>query len=451
MKIDLSPQINENPAGRAALFVVHQIQQAGYQALFVGGGVRDLLLHDAPHDFDIATAARPDVLTQLFPDSNQVGAKFGVFIIRREEFFVEVATFREEGEYNDRRRPDLVKFSSLDADARRRDFTVNALFYDPISRELKDLVGGVDDLKQKRLRCVGQPEERFKEDALRIMRGVRFAANLDFTIEQQTWQALCQLAPLTQEISIERVRDELIKGFTGAHPERFLDLLNDSGLLEIFLPEVHALHGCMQPPEFHPEGDVYQHTRLLLKQLKPRPSPELAMAVLLHDIGKPPTQTVEDRIRFNGHDKVGAAMADEICRRLRFSNRQIQEIATMVRRHMQFMNLPNMRKATLQRFLAEPTIEDELELHRVDCLASHGGLDTWHLAGRQLEEFHAEQSEAGKLPKPFVTGRDLIELGMDPGPQFAVILREIFDAQLEGQFASREEALQHLQNTITRK
>lgn len=441
MKTKLNCQIDENPAACAARRIADEIQQHGHEACIVGGGVRDLLLGRHPKDFDIATSATPPILKELFPNSFIVGAKFGVFLVRRDGYSIEVATFREEGEYHDRRRPELVRFSNLENDARRRDFTANALYYDPVKNAMIDIVGGQEDIQNHILRAVGEPEQRMQEDALRVIRGIRFAANLEFDIEPDTWAAICRAVPHLQEISIERVREELVRGFTGGHPDRFLDLLDQSGILTILLPEILAMKGCEQPPEFHPEGDVYIHTKLLLQNLKSDPTAELAMAVLLHDIGKPATQTFEDRIRFNGHDKVGAVMAEQVCKRLRFSNPQTQTITEMVSRHMGFINVPKMRTATLNRFLAKSTIEDELELHRVDCLASHRNLDTYNFAVKKLNEFRENENFKGKLPEPLITGRDLIAIGLKPGPQFAVILRQLFDAQMEGTIKTREEGL----------
>lgn len=444
MHYNLNRQINDNPAATAALGVIRQLQETGHEGWLVGGGVRDMLLDRNPVDFDVATSATPDTLARLFPHSNMVGAKFGVFIVRSGEYAVEVATFREEGEYHDRRRPDLIQFSTLENDARRRDFTVNALYYNPLTNELRDFAGGLDDIGNATLRTVGTAADRFEEDTLRILRALRFAANLDFKIQTETWSALCALASHTAQISVERVRDELFKGFTGGNADRFLDLLFDSGVLQVFLPEVANLKGCEQPAEFHPEGDVFNHTRLLLKNLPKNASPELAMAALLHDIAKPATQTFEDRIRFNGHDKLGATMAEEIGLRLRFSNNQISSVSDMIRRHMQFINVPDMKQSTLKRFLAAPTIDDELELHRLDCIASHGNITTYDFALKQLSEARKNEQSSAALPKPLVNGKDLIEAGLQPGPHFAPILRELFDAQLEGQFSSREDALEAL-------
>lgn len=441
MKDQLLAQINENPAGRAAREVVRRLKTAGFEGWLVGGGVRDLLLGRCPGDFDVATSAVPDDLARLFPGSNMVGAKFGVFIVKVGEQAVEVATFREEGEYHDRRRPDMVRFSSLEKDAARRDFTCNALYFDPDAGELRDLVGGMADLKNHLLRAVGTPEQRFQEDSLRVLRGVRFAANLGFDIEESTWQGLVAAVPLTMEISVERVRDEILRGLLGGNAQRFLYLMDESGLLALFLPEVTHLKGCEQSPEHHPEGDVFVHTGLLLKNLPANASAELAMAALLHDIGKPPTQTFEDRIRFNGHDRVGAEMAEGIARRLRLSNAQTERLSAMVRRHMQFMNLPKMRTATLKKFLAEPTIEDELELHRLDCLASHGDLSTYELAREKLQEFRDEEARGAAMPRPLITGRHLIAAGYTPGPAFSRVLHDVYEAQLDREVADRTEAL----------
>lgn len=425
----------------AARQVVRRLQREGFEAWLVGGGVRDLLLGRRPGDFDVATSAVPTDLARVFPGSNMVGAKFGVFIVKQDAHPVEVATFREEGEYHDRRRPDQVRFSTLEKDAIRRDFTCNALYFDPESGELRDLVGGVADIENRLLRAVGVPAQRFQEDSLRVLRGVRFAANLEFAIEENTWEGLVAAVPLTREISIERVRDEILRGLTGGHGQRFLELLDESGLLALFLPEVTHLKGCEQSPEHHPEGDVFVHTGLLLKNLPRDASAELAMAALLHDIGKPPTQTFEDRIRFNGHDRVGAEMAEEIAKRLRMSNAQTERIGTMVRRHMQFMNLPKMRTATLKKFLSEPTMEDELELHRLDCLASHGDLSAYDLAREKLREFREEEARGAAMPRALIDGRDLIAEGYEPGPAFSRILHDVYEAQLNGEVADKTEAL----------
>lgn len=448
MNIGIGKQINQNPAARAAKLVVEQIRESGHEAFFVGGGVRDLILGRKPKDIDVATVATPDVLKKLFPESLLVGAKFGVLLVYQDGIPIEVATFREEGEYHDRRRPDTVRFSTLENDARRRDFTANALYLDPVENRVIDMLGGREDIANGILRAVGDPGRRFQEDGLRVVRGVRFAANLDFEVEPATWAALRDAVPFLLEISMERVRDELVKGFTGGRPARFLDLLDSSGILKLLLPEVLRMKGCEQPPEFHPEGDVFIHTRLLLQNLMPDPSPELAMAVLLHDTGKPETQTFEDRIRFNGHDKAGAVIAGNVCRRLRFSNDQTEKITSMVARHMQFVNVPNMRTSTLNRFLAEPTIEEELELHRVDCVASHGHLDTHRFAIEKLTEFKENQNFKGSLPAPLVNGNDLIAMGMTPGPAFSTILHEVMDAQIEGGIFSKDDGLNFVKNWI---
>ena len=435
----LRQQINENPAWPVIRELLTAIQSAGHQAYLVGGGVRDMILGRPPKDHDIATSARPEDLQRLFPHSNLVGAKFGVILVSRRGISIEIATFREEGEYSDRRRPDLVKFSTIEADARRRDFTCNALYYDPLNDHLLDLVGGVKDISARCLRTVGLPGDRFHEDALRILRAIRFAANLDFEPEAETWKSVIASAPLLREISMERVRDELLRGFTGGHPARFLDLLEASGIMAMYLPELLQLKGCQQPPQFHPEGDVYNHVRVMLEHMPQSPSAELVLAVLLHDIAKPATQTFDDRIRFNGHDKLGAEMSVNIGRRLRLSNGQIEQVSDMVRRHMQFINVPSMRKSTLRKFLASPNIEDELELHRLDCLGSHGNLDTYDYVQTMQQQIHDEGLE--KLPVPLLNGDHLIAAGLPPGPGFAHILRRVYDAQLEGDVQTLDQAL----------
>lgn len=441
-------QINDNPALNAAIAVIRRISESGQEVYLVGGGVRDLLLGRPVADFDVATSAHPGLLQELFPQAHMVGAKFGVMLVRYGKHSIEVATFREEGEYSDKRRPDLVRFSTREKDVTRRDFTVNALYYDPIRNLTIDTVGGLRDLKDGVIRTVNLPEDRFNEDALRILRCLRFAANLEFDVEERTWEALVRLAGNLESISVERIRDELVKGFIGGHPHRFLELLDQSGILSQLLPEMNALKTCQQPPEFHPEGDVFTHVGIMLKELKTSPSPELVFAVLLHDIAKPVTQTNEDRIRFNGHDRVGAVMAQEICNRLRFSGRQIDAISGMVKRHMQFINVPKMRRSTLMRFLDSPTIEDELELHRVDCLASHGNLETYDYARAALAEMRRVSNDRRILPKAYLNGRDLISNGLAPGPDFSRILQDTYDAQLDGKVTSYDGALEFALNQV---
>lgn len=439
-----------DPRWDAALSVIMRLRRAGHEALLVGGCVRDLLLGEQPNDYDVATSAHPEHVTALFPHHVAVGAKFGVLIVIEQGHPIEVATFRTESGYADRRRPDQVEFSDPQHDAQRRDFTMNGLFLDAVTHEIIDYVGGERDLRDRVLRTIGLPQERFSEDALRLLRAVRFASSMELEIEPQTLAAIQKLRDYITSVSPERIRDELMKGLTRAHPDRFVELLDETGLLEIVLPEVAATKGCEQPPEFHPEGDVFVHTVAMLRLLKADPSPVLAFATLLHDIGKPPTMEITDRIRFNNHHRVGAEMADEICRRLMFSNQDRESIVFMVARHMNFINLKAMKASTWKRFLSADTIEDELELHRVDCASSSNFLENYDLARERIEEMRAE-APLGKLPPPFITGRDLIGLGLSPGPIFKELLDCVQDAQLEGTIESPEQALQLVRSILKSK
>ena len=433
-------------AKEAAVDVARCLVDAGHTALFAGGCVRDHRLGRSPSDYDIATSATPRQVLKIFPNSNEVGAHFGVVIVKRGEGVLEVATFRTDGSYGDGRRPDHVVFSTPEEDAKRRDFTINGLFEDPFSGEIIDYVGGTADITAGMLRAIGDPHLRFSEDALRLMRAVRFATTLDFEIDQNTWQAVRTHAPLLAKISPERIRDELVKMLVSPRRARALQLLVDSGLIQQFWPEVLALIGCEQPPEWHPEGDVFTHTKIMLDMLGPEVSMELALAVLLHDIAKPPTRTIDadagNRIRFNGHDALGADMASDMLRRLRFSNEVIDAVVPMVARHMQFMNVQNMRVAKLKRFMASPTFTQELELHRVDCGSSNGFTDNYEFLLEKREEF----SQEPLIPPPLITGRDLIAAGLAPGPKFSEILRDIETEQLEGKLKTREDGLDYFQS-----
>jgi len=398
--------------------------------------VRDLLMGRPPHDVDIVTAARPEQIALLFPRTVPVGVRFGVVLVPTESGVYDVATFRREGPYLDGRRPSFVEYATLEEDVRRRDFTVNALLFDPLDGSVVDLVGGRDDLAARRIRTVGDPETRFAEDHLRMLRAIRLAAELDFTIDEETFQAIRAHAPAITRVSAERIRDELLRLLVSPGRVPGLERLQESGLLREILPEVAAMEGVEQPPEFHPEGDVLTHTRLALSHLQD-PSPILALAVLLHDVGKPPTFRRAERIRFDGHDEAGAAMAEESCRRLRLSNDETALVVDLVREHLRIRDLPRMRPAKVKRFLARPDIADHLELHRVDCLASHGDLSTWEWA-RQAREHLTEEEQR---PPRLVTGDDLIARGYRPGPRFKEILEAVLDAQLEGRVRTREEAL----------
>ncbi|MBB5353770.1 poly(A) polymerase [Haloferula luteola] len=430
----------------SALKLARKLSQAGHLALFAGGCVRDRLLGVEPKDYDIATSATPQEVLRLFPGSNEVGAHFGVVIVRHHGHATEIATFRTDGSYKDGRRPESVEFSTPEEDAARRDFTINALFENPETGEIIDHVGGLADLQTRTLRTVGNPEDRFQEDALRLLRAVRFATRLGFTLEPATWAAIQQFAPSLQRISVERIRDEFSRILTGPHRALGIELLTRSGLIDIFLPELRDLIGCDQPPQWHPEGDVYTHTRIMLDMLDDEAPLALVLAVLLHDIAKPPTRTVDPdgRIRFNGHDALGATMAENILRRLKYPNSLIDDVAFMVSRHMQFMHVQDMRTAKLKRFMATPTFIQELELHRVDCASSNGFTDNYDFLVSKRGEF----DNSPTLPTPLLNGRDLIARGLSPSPTFREILDDALTEQLEGRFPSRDSALAWLDNRL---
>jgi len=420
--------------------IVGRLQRHGHAAFWVGGCVRDFLLGREPVDFDIATSAKPDEIERLFQKTAPVGRQFGVMLVIEHEQTFEVATFRSESDYEDGRRPSKVEFSNAEADARRRDFTVNGLFYDPVAERLHDWVGGENDLKTKRLRTIGPAEERFAEDRLRLLRAVRLAAQLNFTIEDETFRAVQAHASEISRVSVERIRDELLKLFWPPHAARGLDLLRESGLLNPTLPELVPMISCEQSPEYHPEGSVYEHTRLVLANLPDDPAPTLPWAALLHDVGKPATFARESPagpIHFYGHEKVGAEIAEELLRRLRFPRKQMDEIVFCVRRHMQFKDAPNMRQATLRRLLLRPTFPIELELHRVDCLGSHRQLDIHDFLVRESILLAARPD----IQPPLVDGRDLLDLGMPEGPALGKLLAEIREKQLQDELKTRSEGL----------
>ncbi|MBI1953392.1 MAG: CCA tRNA nucleotidyltransferase [Candidatus Omnitrophica bacterium] len=436
----------QTPKYRGAVAIVRQLKNAGHEAFLVGGCVRDLLRASPPKDFDVATSARPDDVARLFSRTVPVGAQFGVLLVLRGDFQYEVATFRTDVGTKDGRHPEGVIFSNPKEDALRRDFTVNGLFYDPLTKKVMDHVGGEADLKKKIIRAIGDPGRRFKEDRLRMLRAVRFAANLNFAIEPKTFQAVQAQAGEIVSVSAERIRDELTKLFTGSHPGRGLTLLDESGLLAVVLPEVEKLKGVQQPPEFHPEGDVFVHTRLVLDQLK-SPSAVLAFGALLHDIGKPPTFKVADRIRFNGHDRVGAGMARHLLKRLRFSNAESDAIVQLVDNHMRFKDVRQMRTATLKRFLALPTFDEELRLHRADCMASHKDLTNWRFLRRKLKALPPQELK----PEPLINGRDLLGLGYSEGPLIGTILKAVEEKQLEGELSAKAGAVAWVQEAFPRR
>jgi len=419
--------------------IVERLRASGFEALYAGGCVRDTLLGFTPHDYDVATGARPEEVEALFPRTVPVGAQFGVILVLEGDSEIQVATFRGDGTYRDGRHPESVRFTDAEGDAHRRDFTVNGLFYDPLKKEVLDFVGGREDLKKGLLRAIGAPQERFSEDKLRILRAVRFATTFGFTIEEETWNAVLKHAPEIHAVSAERIREELVKILLSPNRVRGFDLLDESGLLREILPEIVPLKGCDQPPEFHPEGDVFVHTRLMLTLLAPDAPLSLILAVLFHDLGKPATRTVDEtgRIRFNGHEGVSTEMSLKILQRLRFPNEVIDAVLPSVRLHMSFKDVPNMRLSTIKRMMARPTFEEELELHRVDCLASHGMLDNHAILIAKRAEFGQEPL----IPPPLVSGHDLIAMGWRPGPRFMEVLQSVQTRQLEGTLTSREEAL----------
>lgn len=419
--------------------MVRRLQAAGFAAYWVGGCVRDYLLGREPQDYDIATSAKPEQIEALFQRTVPVGRKFGVMLALEDGHEFQVATFRAEADYQDGRHPEHVTFSDAKADASRRDFTVNGLFYDPVASQLHDWVGGEADLRAKRLRTIGAPAERFGEDHLRLLRAVRFAAQLDFQIEEETFAALKANAAKIKTISAERIREELIKLFRPPHAARGLDLLRDSGLLEHILPEIAAMIRCEQTPDYHPEGSVYNHVRLMLAQLPAGASPSLPWAVLLHDVAKPVTASRNPEtggINFYQHEKIGAVMSEEILQRLKFPRKQTEEISTAVLYHMQFKDVKEMRKSTLRRMLMRETFPLELELHRLDCLGSHGMLDHYEFMVEQARELEKQP----QIRPPLLTGDDLKAMGFPTGPGMGEILAEIREKQLQDELKTAEEA-----------
>ena len=424
-------------AAALAAEIVDRLKARGHPAYLVGGCVRDLLLGREPKDYDVATAARPDEVVCLFPNARLVGAHFGVVVVSSGSDCVEVATFRSDHAYLDGRRPVAVEFETEPRqDVVRRDFSINGLLMDPASGEVLDFVGGRRDIDARLIRAIGDPGIRFDEDHLRMLRAIRFAARLGFEIEPDTFEAIRRLHEKIRLVSAERIRDELARILTEGGARRGFELLNASGLLPEILPEVTAMKGVEQPPEFHPEGDVWTHTLMMLEGLR-SPSLTLALGVLLHDVGKPSTFRVADRIRFDEHAEVGARMAVQILGRLRFSNQEIRQVEALVANHLRFKDVKKMRDSTLKRFLRKEGFEEHLELHRLDCVMSHRLLGNYEFVARKLEELPREALKPPRL----VTGHDLIAAGYEPGPAFARMLAAVEDAQLEGQVRTAEEAM----------
>ncbi len=423
----------------AALRVVDRLRSAGHEAYFVGGCVRDELMGRLPREFDVATSADPDTVQALFPHNVAMGKQFGVIVAMLDQIPTEVATFRSDDAYVDGRRPTGVRFTTAREDAERRDFTFNALFLDPATGDIMDFVGGRGDLEARLLRAIGDPRARFREDKLRMLRAVRFATTGPFEIEAETWTAVTELASEITTVSWERIQAELSRILVSGRAEFGVRLLHESGLLAEILPEIAATDGVPQPPQFHPEGCVLTHTLLGLRHLdalEERPL-ELALGILLHDVGKPPTYEVRDRIRFDGHDRVGAEMTDDILHRLRYPNAVIAEVRELVRRHMAFVQIREWRPAKVRRFLTSPLSERHLALHRLDCLAAHGRLDTWTWCHAQRDAMLAETPP----PPPLISGHDLIDAGYAVGPLIGTILASLDDERLEGRLPTKEEAL----------
>jgi len=428
-----------DPIREIALGIVKRLQEAGFAAFWVGGCVRDFLLGRQPTDYDVATSALPDQIEKLFPRTIPVGRKFGVIIVLEQDRQFQVVTFRAEADYHDGRRPERVTFGDAKADAERRDFTVNGLFFDPVKNELRDWVGGEADLRAKIIRTIGSPAERFGEDHLRMLRAVRLAAQLGFEIDPATFSALKTHAPKIKEISAERIRDELIKLFAPPHAARGLELLMESGLLDQVLPELAATSKCEQSPDYHPEGNVFNHLVLMLKQLPADADLSLPWSALLHDIAKPVTASVDDKtgsIHFYEHEKIGANMAEQILERLKFPRKQIDDIVTAVRCHMQFKDATEMRTSTLRRLLMRPTFPLELALHRLDCLGSHRRLDVYDFLLEKAKELEAQP----EIRPPLLTGNDLIAMGMKPGPAMGALLAEIREKQLQDELKTSDDA-----------
>jgi poly(A) polymerase len=429
----------QNALRTFASTIVEKLRHRGFQAYLVGGCVRDLLLGREPKDYDVATSATPTQVMSIFPQTYAVGAQFGVVLVPAPDGDVEVATFRSDIGYSDGRHPDEVRFSTDPReDVARRDFTINGMLLDPVSNEVLDFVGGRKDLEAKIIRTIGDPKQRFAEDKLRMLRAVRFAARFGYTIEPATFAAIEELADEIHVVSRERVRDELTRMLTEGHARRAFLLLDESGLLPEVLPEISAMKGVAQPPQFHPEGDVFVHTLLLLENLPAHCSPALAWGALLHDVGKPATfRVAPERIRFDGHVEVGGKMAQEICRRLRFSTDDTEQVLALIDNHMRFGHATRMKESTLKKFLRMPHFDEHLALHRADCLASHGDLSIYEFAQEKLAAIPPDKMR----PAPLVSGDDLIAAGYVPGPRFKEILNAVEDAQLEGRLSSKDAAL----------
>ena len=437
--------MDDSPLKTFATDIVRTLVARGHRAVFAGGCVRDMVRGKEPKDYDVATSAIPAEVMAIFPRTVPVGVAFGVVrVLGRgdDPLCVEVATFRIDGAYSDERHPDSVAFTTEVEDVKRRDFTINGLLFDPLKNELLDYVGGREDLDKKIIRAIGDPRRRFAEDHLRLLRAIRFAARLDFEIDEHTFSAMKECAPKIVTVSAERIRDELNQMLAGPNPRRAFELLKKCGLLKHVLPEIDALQGVAQPPQFHPEGDVWLHTLMLLGQLENAPL-TLALGALFHDVGKPATFENTDRIRFNEHEHVGAAMTERILERLKYPREQVERVVALVHQHMTFKDTRQMRSSTLKRFLRQSHFDEHLALHKLDCLASHGDLSAHEFCAEEL----ARATPETLRPAPLITGDDLIALGLNPGPVFGTILKDVEDRQLEGTLLDSAAAREYVKGT----
>lgn len=445
----IKPNHYTGPFYEAARSIVETLQKRGFRAFFVGGCVRDAILDHHPEEYDITTSATPSEVREIFDHTVPVGESFGVILVLIDGYKYEVASFRKEWGYEDGRRPSEVSYSSDEKDdVIRRDFTINGFLYDPIKEELYDYVNGLKDLERGVIETIGDPVERFNEDKLRMIRAVRFSARFEFRIEERTFHAIESMADRITEVSAERLRDEIVRIITQQNPGYGLRMLKQTNLLRFVLPEVQDMDNVPQPPEFHPEGDVFRHTCIVLEELYDimdgNIGNELAMGALLHDIGKPPTYEEKDRIRFNGHDRVGARMAQKVCKRLRFSKKQTERITALVRDHLKFKDVFNMRESTLRRFISTPYFGDHLNLHLADCRGSHGMTEAYDFIRKKLEEYKHTEIK----PKPLLSGNDLIDLGYEPGPLFSEILNDVEEQQLEGTLKNKNEAVEYVEQNF---
>ena len=446
MMIQLTDSIINNPKFKAAREIIRKLKENTHEAFIVGGAVRDMLLNEEPNEFDISTSATPKEIETIFSRTKSVGQSFGVMLVLIDDISIEVATFRKDMQYNDGRHPEEVVYTKhVEEDIERRDFTVNGLVLDPETSQIFDYCEGIKDIESKIIRTIGLPEKRFSEDYLRMLRAIRFSNRFNFDIEEGTRAALSKNAEKISLISIERIRDEITRIIAESNnPGKGMMSLSDFGLLKHIIPEIEDLKNVEQPEEFHPEGDVFVHTCLVLDMLdyNEKDNTELAYGALLHDIGKPKTKTVTDRIRFNRHEYVGANMTEKICKRLKFSNKQTSNIKSLVSEHMKFGNIKQMKKSTFKKFISLHNFDNHLALHKADCLGSHGDLSLYDYTLARIDELKNEPIK----PEPLITGDDLISLGLEPSPKFKEILSKIFDEQLEGNITSKEEGIELAKN-----